>query len=402
MFVSAILAAAGRGTRLGSATPKQMLTLGERTILQRSFDIVESHDRIDEIVVALPPDLAWSPPAYLISARKPVRVVDGGMRRQDSVAKAFAQVSKSAGVIVIHDAARPFASPDLFTRVIDAAAKGGAAIAALQASDTVKEATAAPGVRIVARTIDRASVYLAQTPQAFTRDVLEHAIALGRESIGPATDEASLAEQAGHAVHLVDGESTNIKITTQHDLRVSEALLNDGGRIPNPKSPIPRVGTGYDLHRLEAGRPLIIGGVQIPHDAGLAGHSDADVLCHAVTDAILGAAASGDIGQHFPDTDPKWKGANSMELLKGAVAIVRAAGYDIVNVDAVVIAERPKIAPHVSAMRANLAQAIGVAVSAISVKGKTNEKVDALGRNEAIAVHAVALLTLTSAPSPKP
>lgn len=397
MFVSAILAAGGRGTRLGSSTPKQMLSLGERTILQRSFDIVDSHDRIDEIVIALPPDLASSPPAYLVSARKPVRIVDGGHRRQDSVAKAFAQVSSSAGIIVIHDAARPFASADLFTRVIEAAAKGGAAIAALQASDTVKEATAAPGVRIVARTIDRESVYLAQTPQAFTRDVLEHAIARGRESIGRATDEASLAEQAGHSVCLVDGEATNIKITTPHDLDVSKALLGIrdlGLGISTPT----RIGTGYDLHRLEAGRPLIIGGVQIPHETGLAGHSDADVLCHAVTDAILGAAAAGDIGQHFPDTDPKWKGANSIALLRGAVAIIQAAGYAVANIDAVVIAERPKIAPHIPAMRANLAQAIGIDVSAVSVKGKTNETVDALGRNEAIAVHAVALLTQSLQP----
>jgi 2-C-methyl-D-erythritol 4-phosphate cytidylyltransferase/2-C-methyl-D-erythritol 2,4-cyclodiphosphate synthase len=401
MFVSAILAAGGRGTRLGSSTPKQMLSLGDRTILQRSFDIVDSHDRIDEIVIALPPDLARSPPAYLVSARKPVQIVDGGHRRQDSVAKAFAQVSTSAAIIVIHDAARPFASADLFTRVIEAAAKGGAAIAALQASDTVKEATAAPGVRIVARTIDRESVYLAQTPQAFTRDVLEDAIALGRESIGPATDEASLAERAGHSVRLVDGEVTNIKITTSHDLDVSKAVLGirDSGMGISAAT---RVGNGYDLHRLEAGRPLIIGGVQIPHETGLAGHSDADVLCHAVTDAILGGAAAGDIGQHFPDTDPKWKGANSIELLKGAVAIIQAAGYTVSNIDAVVIAERPKIAPHIPAMRANLAQAIGIDVSAVSVKGKTNEKVDALGRNEAIAVHAVALLTLTSALSPEP
>jgi 2-C-methyl-D-erythritol 2,4-cyclodiphosphate synthase len=147
------------------------------------------------------------------------------------------------------------------------------------------------------------------------------------------------------------------------------------------------------LHRLEAGKPLIIGGVQIPHDAGLAGHSDADVLCHAVTDAILGAAGTGDIGQHFPDSDPKWKGANSIELLKAAVAIVRDAGYAVSNVDAVVIAERPKLAPHIPAMRANLAQALGIETSLVSVKGKTNEKVDALGRNEAIAVHAIALVT---------
>lgn len=397
MFVSAILAAAGRGTRLGSATPKQMLAIGERTILQRSFDILDRHDQIDEIVIALPPDLAWSPPPYLISARKPVRIVDGGVRRQDSVARAFAEVSKSASVIVIHDAARPFATADLFTRVIEAAAKGGAAIAALQASDTVKEATAAPGLKIVVRTIARESIYLAQTPQAFSREVLEDAIARGRESIGPATDEASLAEEAGHSVRLVDGESTNIKITTQQDLDVSKALvgIRDLGL---GMSGVPRVGTGYDLHRLEAGKPLIIGGVHIPHETGLAGHSDADVLCHAVTDAILGAAAAGDIGQHFPDTDPKWKGADSIELLKSAVAIVRAAGYAVANVDAIVIAERPKLAPHIPAIRANLAQAIGIDVSAVSVKGKTNENVDALGRHEAMAVHAVALLAQSLEP----
>ena len=390
MFVSAILAAAGRGTRLGAAMPKQMIALGDRTILERSFALVDGHDRIDEIVIALPPDLVQSPPPYLISSKKPVRIVNGGDRRQDSVANAFAQVSKSATVIVIHDAARPFATADLFSRVIDAAARGGAAIAAVQASDTVKEATAAPGVRIVARTMARESMYLAQTPQAFSREVLEEAIQLGHQALTMATDEASLAEQAGHSVALVDGESTNIKITTEHDLNVSKAMLGirDLGLGISP-----RVGTGYDLHRLEAGKPLIIGGVRIPHDTGLAGHSDADVLCHAVTDAILGAAGAGDIGQHFPDTDPKWKGADSIELLKGAMAIVRAAGYSVSNVDAVIIAERPKLAPHVPAMRANLAQALGIETSAVSVKGKTNEKVDALGRNEAIAVHAVALLS---------
>ena len=156
-----------------------------------------------------------------------------------------------------------------------------------------------------------------------------------------------------------------------------------------------RVGTGYDLHRLEPGRKLIIGGVEIPHEMGLIGHSDADVLCHAVADAILGAAAQGDIGRHFPDTDPKWKGADSIDLLKRAADIVRAAGFSISNVDAVVIAERPKLSPHVDAMRRKLAEAMSVDVAAISVKGKTNEKVGALGRNEAIAVHAVALLSLS-------
>ena len=392
MFVSAIIAAAGRGTRLGAGTPKQLLEIGGRTILQRSFAVVESHELINEIVVALPAYLASSPPAYLASSRKRVRIVDGGDRRQDSVARAFAETSSQADVIVIHDAARPFASPDLFTQVIEAAAKGGAAITALAVHDTVKEAAVAPGVRVVARTLPRESVYLAQTPQAFTRTVLQEAIRVGTLSIGAATDEASLAEQAGQPVRIVDGDQTNIKITTEHDLEMSNAMvgMRDAG---SGMSAVMRIGIGYDLHRLEAGKPLIIGGVQIPHNAGLAGHSDADVLCHAITDAILGGAAAGDIGQHFPDTDPRWRNANSLELLTTAVGIVRAAGCRIVNVDAVIIAERPKLLPHVPAMRANLAQAMGVGVAAVSVKGKTNEKVDALGRNEAIAVHAIALLT---------
>jgi 2-C-methyl-D-erythritol 4-phosphate cytidylyltransferase/2-C-methyl-D-erythritol 2,4-cyclodiphosphate synthase len=398
MFVSAIIAGGGRGIRVGAAGPKQLLALGDRTILQRSFDTIDAHDGIHEIVIALPPDLAFRPPSFLISTKKPVRVVEGGVRRQDSVAKAFAQISGRADVIVIHDAARPFASPDLFSRVIDAAARGGAAIAALQANDTVKEATGARGVRIVARTISRESIYLAQTPQAFRREILEDAIEHGREGTSTATDEASLAEQAGHPVRLVEGESTNIKITTEQDFSVSKALIgiSDSPRGADERflsKAAARVGTGYDLHRLEPGKPLVIGGVQIPHEAGLAGHSDADVLCHAVTDAILGAAAAGDIGEHFPDTDPKWKGANSIDLLARAVEIVRGAGYAVSNIDAVVIAERPKLLPHVPAMRANLAGAIGIDTSSVSVKGKTNEKIDALGRNEAIAVHAVALLT---------
>ena len=389
MFVSAILAAAGRGTRLGAETPKQLLPLGERTILQRSFDSVDRHEQIDEIVIALPAAIAWSPPPYLISTRKPVRIVDGGLRRQDSVAKAFAEISKNAEVIVIHDAARPFASADLFSRVIEAAAKGGAATAALQANDTVKEATSAPGLKVVARTLPRETIYLAQTPQAFSRSVLEDAIAWGRQKIDAVTDEASLAEQAGHSVRLVEGEVGNIKITTPDDLTLSKGLLSAEDGILRS---VMRVGTGYDLHRLEPGKPLILGGVTIPYEKGLSGHSDADTLCHAVTDAILGAAAAGDIGQHFPDTDPRWKDANSIALLKGAAEIVSAAGFAVSNIDAVIIAERPKLAPHIPTMRANLAQALGIEASAISVKGKTNEQVDALGRNEAIAVHAVALV----------
>jgi 2-C-methyl-D-erythritol 4-phosphate cytidylyltransferase/2-C-methyl-D-erythritol 2,4-cyclodiphosphate synthase len=388
MFVSAILAAGGRGTRLGAAIPKQLLLVGDRPILQRSFETLDRHDSIQEIVVALPAEMAASPPPFLVSSRKPVRIVDGGLRRQDSVARAFARTAAQADVIVIHDAARPFASADLFTRVIAAASQGGAAIAALQAQDTVKQATTASGIHVVARTIPRDSIYLAQTPQAFTRQVLADAILQANATA--ATDEAALAEQAGHPVRLVDGEAANIKITTEHDRRVSEVLA--GAAKSRDAGISMRVGTGYDLHRLEPGRRLIIGGVEIPHEMGLIGHSDADVLCHAITDAILGASAQGDIGRHFPDTDPEFKDADSIDLLKRAVAIVHAAGFSILNVDAVVIAERPKLSPYIDAIRQKIAGALGVDRSAVGVKGKTNEKVGALGRNEAIAVHAVAML----------
>jgi 2-C-methyl-D-erythritol 4-phosphate cytidylyltransferase/2-C-methyl-D-erythritol 2,4-cyclodiphosphate synthase len=398
MWVSAILAAGGRGTRMGADVPKQLLMLGDRSILQRSFEALERHEDISEIVIALPRELAASPPAFLKSSSKEVHIVDGGDTRHRSVANAFARMDETrTDYVLIHDAARPFVTASLIQRVIQAAQNGpDAAIAGLRASDTVKEATrrgdahpAAPAT--VQRTLPRNAIYLVQTPQVFHWDVLADAIRVGRES-NDATDEATLVERSGHEVAVVEGEPTNIKITSEHDLRVARALAEPSGPAPHPQVVLPKIGVGYDLHRLEPGRPLIIGGVRIPYDKGLAGHSDADVLCHAVTDAILGAAAAGDIGQHFPDTDPQWKGADSIELLRRAAAIVRASGFAVSNIDAVVIAEQPKLLPHLAAIRARLAEAIGVDVSAIGVKGKTNEKVGPIGNGEAIAVHAVALL----------
>jgi 2-C-methyl-D-erythritol 4-phosphate cytidylyltransferase/2-C-methyl-D-erythritol 2,4-cyclodiphosphate synthase len=340
---------------------------------------------VDDVVVALPAELAGAPPAYLTGTAKPLRVVAGGARRQDSVAAAFRAVPARTDVIVVHDAARPFASADLIARTIVAAAESGAALAAVAARDTVKQVDGS----VVRATLDRRTIFLAQTPQAFRRDVLRDALALSSD----ATDEASLAEQAGHTVRIVEGEATNIKITTSEDLAMAEAI-NRGGA----PAAAARVGTGYDLHRLVEGRLLILGGVTIPFDLGLAGYSDADVVCHAVTDAILGAAGAGDIGRHFPNTDPQWQGASSIDLLRRAAAIVREMGLAVVNVDATVIAERPKLVPHIDAMRANLAEALGVSADRISLKGKTNEGVGELGRGEAIAVHAVALLNLNPEP----
>jgi len=311
-------------------------------------------------------------------------IVEGGERRQDSVRNAFDHVVRVADVVVIHDAARPLVADEVIRRTVEAAAATGAAIAALRARDTVKRADA---MGLIAETLNRDEIYLAQTPQAFLVDVLRDALTISDD----ATDEATLAEQAGHAVQVVEGDPRNLKITTPDDLALAERLLGVTAAVPAL-----RIGNGYDLHRLVDGRPLVLGGVTIQFEKGLLGHSDADVICHAVTDAILGAAGAGDIGRHFPDTDPAWKDADSVDLLRRAAAIVAAAGFAVVNVDVVVIAQRPRLAPHVDAIRTRVAEAIGCDPSQVSVKGKTNEGVDSIGAGESIAAHAVALLIKAS------
>jgi 2-C-methyl-D-erythritol 4-phosphate cytidylyltransferase/2-C-methyl-D-erythritol 2,4-cyclodiphosphate synthase len=387
MRVTAIIAAGGRGERLGHAHPKQLLSVGGRPILERSLSTFLAHPAITEIVVALPADLAADPPLYLRGRSKPVILVAGGARRQDSVRQAFLASDETSEIVVVHDAARPFASADLLSRTIDAAAASGAALAALRSRDTVKRVAAAgPGKvspRFVAETLPRDEIYLAQTPQAFRRDVLRDALAIG-ETVD-ATDEATLAERAGHAVRVVEGESSNLKVTTKDDLAVAEAIAD----APERRG---RVGTGYDLHRLVEGRPLVVGGVTIPAGRGALGHSDADVACHAITDAILGAAGLGDIGRMFPDSDPRWKDASSLDLLGLAAAHLAEHGFDVGNVDVTVVLEQPKIRAHIDAMRGAIARAMGLDAARVSVKGKTNEGVDAVGRGDAIAAHAVALV----------
>lgn len=390
MYVTAIIAAGGSGRRFGGARPKQLLAVAGRPILERSVDIFLSHPDVTEVIVAVPADIAADPPGYLQARHKPLRVVVGGARRQDSVANAFRAATATSEVIVVHDAARPFASADLIARTIAAAAESGAALAAVQARDTVKHASGpaeAGRHRTVVETLPRERIFLAQTPQAFRRDVLKDALAVGAS--GPeGTDEATLAAQAGHSVRIVDGEMSNIKITTPEDLALAEAIARTGSAA----AATTRIGAGYDLHRLVEGRPLVLGGVTIPFERGLLGHSDADVICHAVTDAVLGAAAAGDIGRLFPDTDPQWRGASSVELLRRATAVLRDRAFEVANVDVVVIAERPKIDPYLVAMRDNVARALGVDVDRVSIKGKTNEGIGELGRGEAIAVHAIALV----------
>ena len=392
MFVTAIIAAGGRGIRLGADRPKQFLEIGGRSILQMSIEALGASGQIKDIVVALPEEhLHQSISLTRFSGASWISFVAGGARRQDSVANAFARTSAKTDVVVIHDAARPFVTADLIARTVAAAQAHGAAIAAIPVRDTVKQAgdRERDGSRPIRATIPRDTVFLAQTPQAFRREVLARALEEGRSI--DATDEAMLVERLGLPVHVVEGDPRNVKITTAEDLATASAFALRA-TADKKAAAIMRIGNGYDLHTLVEGRPLVLAGVTIPFELGLSGHSDADIVCHAVTDAVLGAAAIGDIGRLYPDSDPKWKGADSIALLKGAMELVRHGGYRVANVDVTVIVQQPKLLPYLDRMRSNLAAALGVDAGAVSIKGKTNEGVDSMGRGESMACHAVALL----------
>ena len=379
LFVSVIIAAAGRGTRLGADLAKQWQVVGGRTLLDTSVAAFDGHGRISELVVVVPAADRARP---IAASRKPLRVVAGGSRRQDSVANGLAAISRHADVVLVHDAARPFVTAEVIDRTIDAAWETGAAIAALPVHDTVKRARWEGDLAIIAETLPRESIFLAQTPQGFRPRVLAAAVEMGRRHT--ATDEAALAELAGHPVRLVAGDEANVKITTPADL--------ERARQAAPRhAPTVRIGLGYDSHPFVDGRPLRLGGVLIPHPRGLAGHSDADAVCHAVTDAVLGAANLGDIGRLFPDTDPRWLDADSLSLLGDAWARVTAAGWTLGNLDVVVIAHRPKIGAHADAMATALSTRLDAAPDRVSIKGKTPEGTSAL--DEVLVVHAVALLT---------
>ena len=391
MNVTAIIAAAGRGHRLGASVPKQFLRLGDRTILQWSVDAFAASGLVQQLVVVMPAagdvadDHVLTPPAHVSMS-----IVVGGPRRQDSVANGVAAVDPAADVIVIHDGARPFVTPELIARTVDAAASSGAAIAALAATETVKRTDGRSGDLVVSETIARDHLVLVQTPQAFRREILLEALSRGRGGAA-VTDEAMLVEQAGYPVRVVEGDRANVKITTPEDLAFARRLAGAAYDVAF------RTGIGYDIHRTCEGRPLRLGGIDIPWHHGLLGHSDADVLCHAITDAVLGAAGAGDIGRHFPDTDPAWKDASSLDLLNRAMAIVRDRGFAVEHVDAVVIAEQPKIGPYADRMRGALAAALGVDIARVSVKGTTHEGLGAVGREEAMAAQAVATLRSTFA-----
>jgi 2-C-methyl-D-erythritol 4-phosphate cytidylyltransferase/2-C-methyl-D-erythritol 2,4-cyclodiphosphate synthase len=283
--------------------------------------------------------------------------------------------------VLVHDAARPFATPALTRAVLLAAARDGAALAALPATDTVKRSSCA-GPR-VAETLDRRTLWLAQTPQGFRADVLRRAFDAAGAAASEATDESQLVERLGVSIALVDGEPGNFKITTADDVARARS------RVEAPVA----VGVGYDVHPFAAGRRLVLGGVEFQGEGdGLLGHSDADICAHALCDAILGAAGLGDIGRHFPDTEARWKDASSVRLLAAVSAKAREAGWRVGNADVTLAARRPKIAPRAEEMRTRLAEAMGISKAQVNVKATTGEKLGFVGRGEGIAAHAVALL----------
>lgn len=404
----AVVPAAGVGARVGAAVPKQYLPLAGRSVLEWSVAPLLAAGWIERVVVVVAPGDEHSARLRGLDPRLDVRPV-GGAERRDSVLAGIESLGSDVhddDWVLVHDAARPGLTLAALERLRDALVDhpvGG--LLALPVADTVKRAVSrstqsmrlagastdvpvdpnapnAPNASLVTATVPRDGLWLAQTPQMFRAGELRAAL----RACPQVTDEASAIEMAGATPLLVPGERRNFKITTSEDLDMMAALL-----APTAAGEW-RTGQGWDVHALVPGRRLVIGGVEIPHHAGLLGHSDADVLLHALTDALLGAAALGDIGRHFPDTDPRWRGADSRTLLRAVAGMLQERGWSISNVDATVIAQAPKLAPHIPGMVAAIRTDLGLAADRVNVKAKTSERLGYAGRGEGIAAEAAVLL----------
>ena len=377
MRVAAILVAAGSGSRFGAETPKQFLSLAGKPVIRLAAEALAAHVELLQPVG----DAAAIEGALAGLSHLPP--VPGGATRQASVRAGLAALEASAtDVVLVHDAARPLIPAGTIPALLAALENTAAAIPAVPVADTLKRVTAG----LIAGTVPRDGLYRAQTPQAFRYRVL---LAAHRANSGAAaTDDASLLEAIGESVAIVPGSEDNIKLTYAEDLTRLERIMT--GHL------IPRVGVGFDVHVLEAGRKLMLCGVAVPHDKGLAGHSDADVGIHALCDAIYGALAEGDIGRHFPPSEAAWRDADSARFLAHAAERITARGGRLSNADVTLICERPKIAPHAAMMSSRLAGILGVEVSRVSVKATTTEKLGFTGRGEGIAAQAVATVLLPS------
>jgi len=388
----ALIVAAGSGERFGSELPKQYLPLAGKPLLRRAIEAFLFHPAVDGVVVVYQPahrDLYDAATAGL-GLPEPV---PGGATRQDSGRFGLERLAESPGgppeLVLIHDAARPLVDAATITRVLAALESAPAAIAAVQVIDTLKRGVDG----FTAGTVDRAGLWRAQTPQGFHfQTILEAHRRLAGAGL---TDDAAVAEQAGLPVALVPGSPDNIKVTTPIDLERAHRL---SGVDAAPGLPDVRTGLGFDVHRFAPGDSVTLLGVRVPHGARLEGHSDADVGLHALTDAILGSIGAGDIGSHFPPSDPQWRGVDSAVFLRHAVELTRCRGAVIRHVDVTLICERPKVGPHRAMMTARLAELLGIAPERVSVKATTTEKLGFTGREEGIAAQAIATVVFPGRP----
>ncbi|WP_322865893.1 bifunctional 2-C-methyl-D-erythritol 4-phosphate cytidylyltransferase/2-C-methyl-D-erythritol 2,4-cyclodiphosphate synthase [Aquicoccus sp. G2-2] len=375
MQAAAIIVAAGRGTRAGAGVAKQWRTLGQGTVLDQTLSRFSTHPGIGAIILVLNPD-------DIAAGRAPdipcLTIVPGGASRRSSVlAGLTAAEAIGADNVLIHDAARPCVSAGIITAVLCALETHCAAAPALPVTDALWRGTKA---RVTA-SVPRDALYRAQTPQGFH---LAPILTAHRAQNGDAADDVEIALAAGLEVAIVPGDEDNLKITHPGDFVRAERILEARMDV--------RLGNGFDVHAFGPGAHVTLCGVQIPHRRGLKGHSDADVAMHAVTDALYGALAEGDIGRHFPPTDPQWKGAASAIFLTHAADLARARGYSIGNVDCTIICEQPKITPHATAMQARMAELLAVEPARISIKATTSERLGFTGREEGIAAIATATL----------
>ena len=389
MKVAAIIVAAGSGSRAGGGQPKQYQEIGGEAILRRTLRIFAAHPEIAVVqtVIGANQHAAFEEAAQGLKVATPVI---GGASRQESCRIGIeACVSSKPDIVLIHDAARPFVSNQAISAVIAALQQADGAIPALPVADTIKQANDG----IVDMTLDRSNLYTVQTPQGFHFHAIReaHAKAAAQRKTD-FTDDAAVAEAAGLKVKLVPGDPRNRKLTTTQDIAMADAELK---AQPAHAMDI-RVGQGIDFHRFEIGSSLWLCGVEIPHSHKLAGHSDADVALHALTDAILGAMGEGDIGTHFPPTDPRWKGARSSIFLAKARNLLEAMGGSIANVDITILAEAPKIAPHVANMKSELSRQLAIDEARIGIKATTTEMMGAIGRKEGMVAMATATIRLPS------
>lgn len=377
--VAAIIVAGGSGSRMGR--PKQFLPLADSTVVELSLRCFIEMAEVERVVLVLGEDSYQEHRARLSGGK--VVVVAAGPTRMGSVRNGFAALPSDVAVVAVHDGARSMITPEIARATIVEALRSGAAVAAVPVKDTLK--IVEKGGRFVLETPERARFWAAQTPQAYRYAILKEALEKFKDD-ADATDESQLVERCGHKVSVVQSSDANFKITTPEDITMASAIIESrsGGARQS------RAGFGYDIHKLVAGRPLWLAGVKLPHAKGLLGHSDGDAVLHACCDAVLGALGLGEIGVAFPPTDPKFKGLASKEIVAHTLEKVAACGGEIVHLDATVIAEEPKLKAHYGKLKASLAAVFRLPESRVSLKAKSNEGLDAIGRGEAIACHAVA------------